>query len=71
MPATAPMGVFAVHLSFGGGATTSTKLVRASSKQRAKWWARETFDNAVVRWVSRRDADDADAEIVDVGGWDA
>lgn len=65
------VAVFAVHLSFGGGSTTRTKYVRATSKQRAKWWAREQYEKGVVRWVSRReDSDTDDVEIHDVGGWD-
>jgi len=70
MPETAQRSVFALHIAFSGGATTSTKYVRAGSRQRAKWWARETFENGVVRWVSRRDADSTDEEIEDIGGWE-
>lgn len=63
--------VYRVKTVFGGSKEDQHDLVRATTKQRASWWAKERYDQGWIAWAMPVDPQEVDTdEIVDVGGWD-
>lgn len=62
--------VYRVRTIFPGSNSKTHDLVRATSQQRAKWWASDQYDRGFVEWAMPIDPTGIDGEIVDVGGWD-
>lgn len=67
---TNELAVYRIKTVFPGANTKKHDLVRASSRQRAKWWAKEKYDRGVVEGLWTVDPTGRDEEIVDVGGWE-